>query len=993
MTLLAKHILVNPWTAQIIQHALSLDFHVPVRLLDGKRIFLNMPQYDNWNPDESLRDGSFFESIPDQIVKYFNDRNNSAWVTRQSNMHPLILHLRRNSYWKAWENYSIGMWLKNLNSDQIRTTDYYSNSMQIAAYPLHIEDFFKGFLLIGPCFLAPGDNSGETFFSKRVYPFVELVTEGLSKARREYQVDRDELLFLGTTRGWIGQHHLVSKAKSIGKVFETIFNMDCHLDKNHSIQRCTYNSLAQLGILVNKHEAMEILVEISRSVQKPIFFELVQHIVDNALVAEFCEGKWTLKSTAPSKISGKVWVDAADVPREHLDHVQFLISRIESLRRDLELSYGSLHHGYANDSLTRFWNWLNNEFGLVSATTNGDEDTDSYKNMYSRIARETTNLFVADICTIYRYNYDKRILEFKIAYFQDKYDPEKRVKLVELLRSAMAEADRRPDLKQLSITYRCISDKKPHFCRAWEPKEGVSDPEGERLLVPKPETGFPQFRSAISVPLVVNRRLFGVLEIAGLHPYQFRFANLTLAKDVGDVLGTFLYQKEIFGSLGRLNSVVLDQDIEDHEKYTKICEEFTNIFLANASALYVPDVSKRDVYHLISWHNRSDLDELRKQRIGPLQLNHSMTDSPLIEAVKLKKWYIVSNVHELIKTNLGWQTDLPQRQAIPENFDWMVAIPVKDPRRDDRILCGLYLYYRNTPEEKLLPPLSDRWKPTINFMSFCVALLVAAIQSSQEREDRIQNILRHELKQTVDLLGETTGDLLDFIDRGIPEDIPPDHIPDYVYSILIRKSKDLLSARQMLLKIADMLRAPDFRKFLSSGVDPTLYLITKDGKIDIYHAATKVNVRSLFNQIRKPLMDLHDRKKINFLIKGPIHGPVLLVNRLILQRIFQNLLDNAAKYSLPGTNIVLRVEETQMSLKFHFTNEANCLEEEEEHKIFQYSYKGTNADGEGDGVGLAVARRLCEVMEGSLKLNMKQLGTGKCFFDFIMTIPKTLRQN
>jgi hypothetical protein len=228
----------NRWAIQIIQHTLSLHSHVSMRLLERKLIFENLPRHDNWYPEASLKNGSFLETLPNHIVNYFNNRNNSPWITRASNLHPLIRHLRRDKHWLAWEHYCLGNWLKALKEGGVSTFDYYHSNMKIAACPIHLDEYCDIFLVVGPSFMPPGDGSGQTFSRTCVSPFVDKVLTAFSRTQQSNQYDRDELMLLGTTRGWIGRSRLINKTETLGRVIEAEFTkMHIELSGTDSFSR------------------------------------------------------------------------------------------------------------------------------------------------------------------------------------------------------------------------------------------------------------------------------------------------------------------------------------------------------------------------------------------------------------------------------------------------------------------------------------------------------------------------------------------------------------------------------------------------------------------------------------------------------------------------------------------------------------------------------------------------------------------------------------
>ncbi|MBW1615445.1 MAG: hypothetical protein JRJ49_02710 [Deltaproteobacteria bacterium] len=156
----------------------------------------------------------------------------------------------------------------------------------------------------------------------------------------------------------------------------------------------------------------------------------------------------------------------------------------------------------------------------------------------------------------------------------------------------------------------------------------------------------------MALSITVNNRLFGVLEIAGFSPYQFRYANFLMASDISDILGNFLYQKEMMSVLNRLTETILDPDKKEEEKYKSICKELAYIFFANASALYIPVKNKIGEYELAASENIKYFEE-NKKGSDRFMLKDKDKAEPLINA-KTKKFFDRKNKpEERKKSGLG----------------------------------------------------------------------------------------------------------------------------------------------------------------------------------------------------------------------------------------------------------------------------------------------------------------------------------------------------
>lgn len=88
-----------------------------------------------------------------------------------------------------------------------------------------------------------------------------------------------------------------------------------------------------------------------------------------------------------------------------------------------------------------------------------------------------------------------------------------------------------------------------------------------------------------------------------------------------------------------------------------------------------------------------------------------------------------------------------------------------------------------------------------------------------------------------------------------------------------------------------------------------------------------------------------------------------------------NLLDNAVKYSPPGSTVAIRVRELGLFVAVDVTDQAEPIPEDERSRIFQRFYRGQNSKAtEGIGIGLYLARKIATEQNGHLNLRCRSNG-------------------
>ncbi len=96
--------------------------------------------------------------------------------------------------------------------------------------------------------------------------------------------------------------------------------------------------------------------------------------------------------------------------------------------------------------------------------------------------------------------------------------------------------------------------------------------------------------------------------------------------------------------------------------------------------------------------------------------------------------------------------------------------------------------------------------------------------------------------------------------------------------------------------------------------------------------------------------------------------PVLWADPLALRRILVNLLDNAAKYSRPGSEIEVEIRREGGALLFQVRDQGIGIPPEEQDRIFDRFYRGRGPTRRtaGTGLGLAICRSLVEAHGGRI---------------------------
>ncbi len=106
--------------------------------------------------------------------------------------------------------------------------------------------------------------------------------------------------------------------------------------------------------------------------------------------------------------------------------------------------------------------------------------------------------------------------------------------------------------------------------------------------------------------------------------------------------------------------------------------------------------------------------------------------------------------------------------------------------------------------------------------------------------------------------------------------------------------------------------------------------------------------------------------------------PLLCVDAVLLGQVFFNLLDNACKYSAPGTAIKVWARKAADHISIEVADQGPGIPEADREKVFDMFYRVSQSDSQtaGTGLGLAICRGIVEAHGGTIRAEAGLHGTG-----------------
>lgn len=157
----------------------------------------------------------------------------------------------------------------------------------------------------------------------------------------------------------------------------------------------------------------------------------------------------------------------------------------------------------------------------------------------------------------------------------------------------------------------------------------------------------------------------------------------------------------------------------------------------------------------------------------------------------------------------------------------------------------------------------------------------------------------------------------------------------------------------------------------------------------IHNAPEEIDLNQVVSEAIESL-DARLRSR-NVTVHAPLHLPTLYADRLRLREVFENLIDNAVKYSgdQPDPIIEIGVREIDNESVFFVRDNGLGIEPQFHNRIFGL-FDQLNPRSEGNGIGLAIIKRIIETNGGKIWVESDGLGKGSTF---CFTIPNGSREH
>ncbi|HSN58317.1 MAG TPA: HAMP domain-containing sensor histidine kinase, partial [Clostridiaceae bacterium] len=184
---------------------------------------------------------------------------------------------------------------------------------------------------------------------------------------------------------------------------------------------------------------------------------------------------------------------------------------------------------------------------------------------------------------------------------------------------------------------------------------------------------------------------------------------------------------------------------------------------------------------------------------------------------------------------------------------------------------------------------------------------------------------------------------------------------------------DLLSKEEGLSETArDYVRILAEKSNRLKNIVSDLFDLAKSTSGDISLELESLDIKKLIEQTLGDMEDEIEKSELQVVAKLPEHPVMIMSDGKKLYRVFQNVLDNALKYSLKGTRIFVELTEDKGNVTASVKNIAGYEMNFTSDEVLQRFTRGDRSrTTEGSGLGLSIAESFTNVCGGDFNVDVE----------------------
>ena len=149
----------------------------------------------------------------------------------------------------------------------------------------------------------------------------------------------------------------------------------------------------------------------------------------------------------------------------------------------------------------------------------------------------------------------------------------------------------------------------------------------------------------------------------------------------------------------------------------------------------------------------------------------------------------------------------------------------------------------------------------------------------------------------------------------------------------------------------------------------TMLEITRTESNIEYLKKEPVNLNGLLHRLYDLYLPAAEENDLAWNLETPPHAVVIAADRIKIQRMIGNLLDNALKFVPSGGRIIIRLEADEKTVRLHIIDNGPGIPDRDKKRIFERFVRlDSSRTRRGNGLGLAMVRAVARIHGGSAEI-------------------------
>jgi len=198
-------------------------------------------------------------------------------------------------------------------------------------------------------------------------------------------------------------------------------------------------------------------------------------------------------------------------------------------------------------------------------------------------------------------------------------------------------------------------------------------------------------------------------------------------------------------------------------------------------------------------------------------------------------------------------------------------------------------------------------------------------------------------------------------------------IQGYVETLYMKK--DHLSAAQKQKYLDIILNSCEKLKRLVNDLFELSKLESRQIKPNVEPFA----LHDLLHDVVVKYQVLAEEKSLEVISTVDLSASQVNADLAMIERVIQNLMDNALKFTPPEGKICIKAEQLEDQVLVEINNSGSVIKEEDQYFIFNRYFMGNTPRTHGTGLGLAIVRNILEIHQSSIQVR-SNASEGTTFF-------------